>query len=71
MTAQNRLSGYPLTMLDGRLLEEVLQLADRQAAAAIPADDRDFTSYIADVLFDDRDQVWVDAAPAGGAARRP
>ncbi len=68
VTVQNRLPGYPLTTLDGRLLEEVLQLVGRQADAAIPADDRDFTSYIANVLFDDWDQVWADAARAGGAA---
>jgi Phosphotransferase enzyme family len=68
VTVQNRLPGYPLTTLDGRLLEEVLQLVERQADAAIPADDRDFTSYIANVLFDDWDQVWADAARAGGAA---
>ena len=68
MTVQNRLPGYPLTTLDGRLLEEVLQLVERQADAAIPADDRDFTSYIANVLFDDWDQVWADAARAGEAA---
>ncbi len=68
MTVLNRLPCYPLTMLDGRLLEEVLQLVERQAGAAIPADDRDFTSYIANVLFDDWDQVWADAARAGRAA---
>ena len=27
VTVQNRLPGYPMTTLDGRLLEEVLQLA--------------------------------------------
>ena len=53
VTVQNRLPGHPLTTLDGRLLEEVLQLVERQADAAIPADDRDFTGYIANVLFDD------------------
>ena len=68
VTVQNRLPGHPLTTLDGRLLEEVLQLVERQADAAIPAGDRDFTSYIANVLFDDWDEVWADAARAGGAA---
>ena len=29
---------------------------------------RDFTSYIANVLFDDWDHVWADAVRAGGAA---
>jgi len=68
VTVQNRLPGYPMATLDGRLLGEVLQLVERQADAAIPAGDRDFTSYIADVLFDDWDEVWADAARAGAAA---
>jgi aminoglycoside phosphotransferase (APT) family kinase protein len=68
VTVQNRLPGHPVTTLDGRLLEEVLQLVERQAGAAIPAGDRDFTSYIANVLFDDWDEVWTDAPRAGGAA---
>jgi aminoglycoside phosphotransferase (APT) family kinase protein len=67
-TVQNRLPGHRLTTLDGRLLEEVLQLVERQADAAIPAGDRDFTGYIANVLFDDWDEVWADAARAGGPA---
>jgi hypothetical protein len=68
VTVQNRLPGSPLTTLDGPLLEEVLQLVEKQASAAIAADDRDFTGYIANVLFDDWDEVWADAARAGGAA---
>jgi hypothetical protein len=64
LTVQNRLPGYPLTALDGRLLAEVLQLVERQADAASPAGDRDFTGYIANLLFDDWDQVWADAARA-------
>ena len=68
VTVQNRLPGRPLTTLDGRLLEEVLRLVERQAGAAIPAVDRDFTGYIANVLFDDWDEVWTDAVRAGGAA---
>jgi len=68
VTVQNRLPGRPLTTLDGRLLEEVLRLVERQAGAAIPAGDRDFTGYIANVLFDDWDEVWTDAVRAGGAA---
>ena len=68
VTVQNRLPGHPLTTLDGRLLEEVLRLVERQAGAAIPAGDRDFTSYIANVLFDDWDEVWTDAVRAGEAA---
>jgi aminoglycoside phosphotransferase (APT) family kinase protein len=47
-----------------RLLVEVLRLIERQAAPAGPADDRDFTGYIANVLFDDWDEVWADAARA-------
>jgi aminoglycoside phosphotransferase len=68
LTVQNRLPGGPLTALDGRLLEELLVLVERQADAPIPAGDRDFTGYIANVLFDDWDEVWADAARASGAA---
>ena len=58
----------PAPTLDGRLLEEVLQLIEKQAGAAIPPGDRDFTGYIANVLFDDWDEVWPDAVRAGPAA---
>jgi aminoglycoside phosphotransferase len=68
LTVQNRLPGGPLTRLDGRLLDELLELVERQANAAIPAGDRDFTGYIANVLFDEWDEVWADAGRAGGAA---
>ena len=68
LTVQNRLPGRPVTRLDERLLAEVLTLVERQANAAIPAGDRDFTGYIANVLFDDWDEVWADAGRAGGAA---
>jgi aminoglycoside phosphotransferase len=68
LTVQNRLPGRPLTALDGRLLEELLALVERQANAAIPAGDRDFTGYLANVLFDDWDEVWADAGRAGGAS---
>jgi aminoglycoside phosphotransferase (APT) family kinase protein len=68
VTVQDRLPGHRLTTLDERLLEEVLQLVERQAGAPIPAGDRDFTGYIANVLFDDWDEVWADAARAGGTA---
>jgi Ser/Thr protein kinase RdoA (MazF antagonist) len=73
LTVQNRLPGRPLTALDGRLfdrrlLDEVLALVGRQADAGIPAGDRDFTGYIANVLFDDWDEVWADAGRAGGAS---
>jgi aminoglycoside phosphotransferase (APT) family kinase protein len=70
LTVQNRLPGHPLTTLDGRSLEEVLRLVERQADAAIPAGDRDFTGYIANVLFDDWDEVWADAVRAGPVASR-
>ena len=46
----------------------MLRLVERQAGAAIPAGDRDFTGYIANVVFDDWDEVWTDAVRAGGAA---
>jgi hypothetical protein len=68
LTVQNRLPGRPLPALDGRLLDQVLALVGRQADAAIPAGDRDFTGYIANVLFDDWDEVWADAGRAGGAS---
>ena len=68
VTVQRRLPGRRLTGPDGPLLDEVLRLVERQADAAIPADDRDFTGYIANVLFDDWDEVWADAARAGAAA---
>jgi len=67
VTVQNRLPGRPLTVPDARLLDEMLRLIERQADAGIPADDRDFTSYIANVLFDDWDEVWADAERAVGA----
>jgi aminoglycoside phosphotransferase (APT) family kinase protein len=66
LTVQRRLPGRPLTALDGRLLEEVLELVERQAGAGIPAGDRDFTGYLANVLFDDWDEVWADAGRAAG-----
>jgi aminoglycoside phosphotransferase len=68
LTVLNRLTGRPVTGLDDRLLGEVLTLVERQADAAIPAGERDFTGYIANVLFDDWDEVWADAGRAGGAA---
>jgi aminoglycoside phosphotransferase (APT) family kinase protein len=67
LTVQNRLPGHPVSTVDGRLLDELLELVERQADAAIPAGDRDFTGYIANVLFDDWDEVWADAGRAGAA----
>jgi hypothetical protein len=72
VTVQNRLPGRPLFTLDGALdgpmLDALLRLVELQAGAGIPAGDRDFTGYVANVLFDDWDQVWADAARACAAA---
>jgi aminoglycoside phosphotransferase (APT) family kinase protein len=72
VTVQNRLPGRPLfapgAVLDGPVLDAVLRLVELQADAGIPAGDRDFTGYVANVLFDDWDQVWADAARACPAA---
>jgi aminoglycoside phosphotransferase (APT) family kinase protein len=68
VTIQNRLPGRPLTSLRPPLLDAVVRLVELQAEAGIPAGDRDFAGYIAHVLFDDWDDVWLDAArssPAG------
>jgi Ser/Thr protein kinase RdoA (MazF antagonist) len=70
LTVQSRLPGRPLRALDGPLLGEALRLVELQAGAGIPAGDRDFTSYVANVLFDDWDQVWADAPRACAAAGR-
>jgi hypothetical protein len=72
MTVQSRLPGRPLFALegalDGLLLDALLGLVELQADARIPAADRDFTSYVANVLFDDWDDVWADAPRACAAA---
>jgi aminoglycoside phosphotransferase (APT) family kinase protein len=68
VTVQNRLPGRPLTALTGSRLGQVLRLTELQAAAGIPAGDRDFTGYVAHVLFDDWDDVWADAPRACAAA---
>jgi aminoglycoside phosphotransferase (APT) family kinase protein len=68
VTVQNRLPGRPLTALSPRLLDAVLRLVELQADAGIPAGDRHFTGYVAHVLFDDWDDVWVDAARSAAAA---
>jgi aminoglycoside phosphotransferase (APT) family kinase protein len=72
VTVQNRLPGRPLHApggaLDGPVLDALLGLVELQADAGIPAGDRDFTGYVANVLFDDWDQVWADAAQACAAA---
>jgi len=72
VTVQNRFAGRPLFPLDGALdrtiLDELLRLVELQAGAAIPVGDRDFTGYVANVLFDDWDEVWADAPRACAAA---
>ena len=68
VTVQNRLPGRPLVALDGPMLDEALRLVELQADAGIPAGDRDFTGYVANVLFDDWDEVWADAPGACAAA---
>ncbi|MGH3288633.1 MAG: phosphotransferase [Streptosporangiaceae bacterium] len=72
MLVQNRFPGRPLFALDGALggpmLDSVLRLVELQADAGIAAGDRDFTGYVANVLFDDWDQVWADAPQACAAA---
>jgi len=68
VTVQNRLPGQPLTALSPPLLDAVLRLVELQADAGIPAGGRDFTGYVAHVLFDDWDDVWVDAARSAAAA---
>jgi hypothetical protein len=80
LTIQNRLPGRPLTALDGPMLDAALRLvemqagaempagAETQAGAAMQAGDRDFAGYVANVLFDDWDEVWADAPRACAAA---
>lgn len=64
VTVQTRLPGRPLSTLDGPMLDAVVRLVELQADAGIPAEDSDFTSYVANVLFDDWDDEWIDAARA-------
>ena len=68
VTVQNRLPGRPLITLDGPLLDEALRLVELQAGAGIPAGDFDFAGYVANVLFDDWDEVWANAPRACAAA---
>jgi hypothetical protein len=68
VTVQNQLPGRPLTALDGPILDAAVRLVELQADAGIPAGHRDFTSYVANVLFDDWDDEWVDAGRACAAA---
>jgi aminoglycoside phosphotransferase (APT) family kinase protein len=68
VTVQNRLPGRSLVTLDGPMLEEALRLVELQAGAGIAAEGRDFAGYVANVLFDDWDEVWADAPSACAAA---
>ena len=68
VTVQSRLPGRPLRALDGRLADAVVRLVELQADAGVAAGDRDFTGYVANVLFDDWDEVWADAPRACPAA---
>jgi hypothetical protein len=68
VTVQNRLPGRPLTALDGPMLDAVLGLVELQADAGFQDEERDFTDYVANVLFDDWDEVWADAPRASAAA---
>jgi aminoglycoside phosphotransferase (APT) family kinase protein len=67
---QRRLPGHPLASLNAPMLDAMLSLVDLQADADadISPDERDFAGYIANVLFDDWDHVWGDAARASTAA---
>ena len=58
----------PGVTLDGPLLDAALRLVELQANAGFPAGNRDFTSYVTNVLFDDWDDTWADAARACAAA---
>jgi aminoglycoside phosphotransferase (APT) family kinase protein len=71
VAVQTRLPGqplWPLTSLSGPMLESLLRLVELQADAGLPAGDRDFAGYVANVLFDDWDDVWHDAGQGPGAA---
>jgi aminoglycoside phosphotransferase (APT) family kinase protein len=68
VTVQRRLPGRPLRARDHAVLDSAERLVELQADAAIPAGHRDFTSYVANVLFDDWDEVWADAPRACAAA---
>src|SRR6202000_1904030 len=62
VTVQSQLPGRPLQGLDQTMLAAMLRLSELQADAGVPAGsaaaDRDFTSYVAHVLFDDWDDEW-------------
>jgi aminoglycoside phosphotransferase (APT) family kinase protein len=68
VTVQNRLPGRPLKALGGPVLEAVLRLVELQDDAGFQDEERDFTGYVANVLFDDWDDDWADAPRASAAA---
>lgn len=77
VTVEQRLPGRPLFGLAGAalagppldaLIDALLGLVDRQADAGAEDAGRDFTGYVANVLFDDWDDVWTDAPRACAAA---
>jgi hypothetical protein len=68
VTVQNRLPGRPLTALNGPMLEAALRLVELQADAGFRDGERDFTDYVANVLFEDWDEDWADAPRAAAAA---
>ena len=69
VTVQSRLHGRPLTALDGPMLDAALRLVELQADAGFQDEERDFTGYVANVLFEDWDEDWADAPGAAEAAR--
>jgi aminoglycoside phosphotransferase (APT) family kinase protein len=71
VVVQNRLPGHPLwplRSLSWPMLDALLRLVELQADAGVPAGDRDFAGYVANVLFDDWDDVWRDAERASPVA---
>lgn len=70
VVVQRRLAGRPLRWLTWPLLDQLLALVELQADAdaAPTSEERDFADYIANVLFEDWDEVWPDAAAAGSGA---
>jgi Phosphotransferase enzyme family len=68
VTVQNRLPGRPLKALGGTMLDEALRLVELQADAGFQDEERDFTGYVANVLFDDWDEDWADAPRASASA---
>jgi Phosphotransferase enzyme family len=68
VTVQNRLPGRPLEALGGTMLDAALSLVELQADAGFQDEERDFTGYLANVLFDDWDGDWADAPRASAAA---